>query len=144
MRHYEIVFLVHPDQSEQVPAMIERYRSLIEGAEGKIHRLEDWGRRQLSYPINKVHKAHYVLMNVECSLETLREIESAFKFSDAVLRHLVIKRKQAVTTPSPLVKEAQEEDRADRPSADENDKGESGGGEGDVDEEAAETATKVE
>ncbi|MHB8535812.1 MAG: 30S ribosomal protein S6, partial [Sulfuricaulis sp.] len=81
MRHYEVVFLVHPDQSEQVPAMIERYRSLIESAKGAIHRLEDWGRRQLAYPINKVHKAHYVLMNIECELETLRELESAFRFN---------------------------------------------------------------
>jgi small subunit ribosomal protein S6 len=105
MRHYEVVFLVHPDQSEQVPAMIERYRAIIESAKGAIHRLEDWGRRQLAYPINKVHKAHYVLMNIECELATLRELESAFRFSDAVLRSLVIKRKQAMTTPSPLIKQ---------------------------------------
>jgi small subunit ribosomal protein S6 len=105
MRHYEVVFLVHPDQSEQVPAMIERYRAIIESAKGAIHRLEDWGRRQLAYPINKVHKAHYVLMNIECELASLRELESAFRFSDAVLRSLVIKRKQAVTTPSPLIKQ---------------------------------------
>jgi small subunit ribosomal protein S6 len=111
MRHYEVVFLVHPDQSEQVPAMIERYRSIIESAQGKIHRLEDWGRRQLAFPINKVHKAHYVLMNIECALETLRELESAFRFSDAVLRSLVVKRKNAITEPSPLVKEAQEESK---------------------------------
>jgi small subunit ribosomal protein S6 len=108
MRHYEVVFMVHPDQSEQVPAMIERYRSLIESGKGAIHRLEDWGRRQLSYPISKVHKAHYVLMNIECGQETLRELESAFKFNDAVLRSLVIKRDVAVTTPSPLVKEKEE------------------------------------
>jgi len=108
MRHYEVVFLVHPDQSEQVPAMIERYRTLIEGGKGAIHRLEDWGRRQLAYSISKVHKAHYVLMNIECSLETLRELEAAFKFNDAVLRSLVIKRDAAVTTPSPLVKEKEE------------------------------------
>ncbi|MFL6649020.1 MAG: 30S ribosomal protein S6 [Sulfurifustis sp.] len=108
MRHYEVVFLVHPDQSEQVPAMIERYRTLIESGKGAIHRLEDWGRRQLSYPIHKVHKAHYVLMNIECSMETLRELESAFKFNDAVLRSLVIKRDAAVTAPSPLVKEKEE------------------------------------
>ena len=117
MRHYEVVFLVHPDQSEQVPAMIERYRSMIEGASGKIHRLEDWGRRQLAYPINKIHKAHYVLMNIECGLETLREIESAFRFSDAVLRWLSIARKTAVTEPSPLMKEKQEENRAQEASA---------------------------
>jgi len=108
MRHYEVVFLVHPDQSEQVPAMIDRYRSIIEGGQGRIHRLEDWGRRQLAYPINKVHKAHYVLMNIECALETLRELESSFKFSDAVLRSLVISRKNPVTAPSPLVKEKEE------------------------------------
>ena len=112
MRHYEIVFLVHPDQSEQVPAMIERYRSMIESAQGRIHRVEDWGRRQLAYSINKVHKAHYVLMNVECALETLRELESAFKFSDAVLRSLVIGRKGPVTEPSPMMKEKQQEERA--------------------------------
>ena len=112
MRHYEIVFLVHPDQSEQVPAMIERYRSMIEGAAGKIHRLEDWGRRQLAYPINKIHKAHYVLMNIECGQDTLNEIETAFRFNDAVIRSLTLARKTAVTTPSPLVKEKEEEARA--------------------------------
>ena len=112
MRHYEIVFMVHPDQSEQVPAMIERYRSIIEVAQGKVHRLEDWGRRQLAYPINKIHKAHYVLMNIECELATLREIESAFRFNDAVLRSLVINRKAAVTTPSPLMKEKESEEKA--------------------------------
>jgi small subunit ribosomal protein S6 len=117
MRHYEVVFLVHPDQSEQVPAMIERYRTMIESAKGAIHRLEDWGRRQLAYPLNKVHKAHYVLMNIECELATLRELESAFRFNDAVLRSLVIKRKQAVTSPSPLVKEAEEKSAAPAPSA---------------------------
>jgi len=109
MRHYEIVFLVHPDQSEQVPAMIDRYRSIIEGAEGHIHRLEDWGRRQLAYSINKVHKAHYVLMNIECSLETVRELENAFRFNDAVIRSLVLQRKKAETEPSPLAKEASQE-----------------------------------
>jgi small subunit ribosomal protein S6 len=112
MRHYEVVFLVHPDQSEQVPAMIERYRSMIEGAKGVIHRLEDWGRRQLAYPIAKVHKAHYVLLNIECTLETLRELESAFRFNDAVLRSLVIKRDRAVTATSPLAKEKEREDSA--------------------------------
>ena len=124
MRHYEVVFLVHPDQSEQVPAMIERYRSMIESAKGAIHRLEDWGRRQLAYPLNKVHKAHYVLMNIECELATLRELESAFRFNDAVLRSLVIKRKQAVTSPSPLVKEAEEKSAAPAPSAPEIEGGE--------------------
>jgi small subunit ribosomal protein S6 len=104
MRHYEVVFMVHPDQSEQVPGMIERYRSNIEGKGGKVHRLEDWGRRQLAYPINKIHKAHYVLMNIECDNETLAELDSAFRFNDAVLRNLVIKRKVAITTPSILIK----------------------------------------
>ncbi|MCR4302486.1 MAG: 30S ribosomal protein S6 [Sulfuricaulis sp.] len=115
MRHYEVVFMVHPDQSDQVPAMIERYRSMIESAQGMIHRLEDWGRRQLAYPLNKVHKAHYVLMNIECELATLRELESAFRFNDAVLRSLIIKRKHAVTTPSPLVKENEEKSAAPIP-----------------------------
>ncbi len=114
MRHYEIVFLVHPDQSEQVPAMIERYRGTIESQNGTIHRLEDWGRRQLAYPITKVHKAHYVLMNIECDGETLKELESAFRFNDAVLRHLTIKSKEAVTSPSPLVKPDDREESTER------------------------------
>ncbi len=105
MRHYEIVFIVHPDQSEQVPGMVERYTSLVTGKGGKIHRLEDWGRRQLAYPIQKIHKAHYVLMNIECDGESLNELEHSFKFNDAVLRHLTVKMKQAVTTPSPMMKE---------------------------------------
>ena len=105
MRHYEIVFIVHPDQSEQVPAMIERYKGMVLAAEGKIHRLEDWGRRQLAYPIQKLHKAHYVLMNIECDGEVLAELEHGFKFNDAVLRHLTIKMKRAVTEPSPMMKE---------------------------------------
>jgi small subunit ribosomal protein S6 len=105
MRHYEIVFIVHPDQSEQVPAMIERYKAVVATRNGQIHRLEDWGRRQLAYPIQKIHKAHYVLMNIECDQETLDEIEHAFKFNDAVLRHLTIKMKKAVTAPSPMMKE---------------------------------------
>ena len=109
MRHYEIVFLVHPDQSEQVPAMVERYRSMIETANGNIHRLEDWGRRQLAYTINKVHKAHYVLMNIECAQDTLQELESSFKFNDAVLRWLTVRRDEARTAPSPMAKERQEE-----------------------------------
>jgi len=100
MRHYEVVFLVHPDQSEQVPAMLERYRALIEGNGGKIHRLEDWGRRQLAYLIDKVHKAHYILMNIECDAETLKELDSLFYYNDAVLRNLVIKRDKAITEPS--------------------------------------------
>ncbi|MEO0421460.1 MAG: 30S ribosomal protein S6 [Pseudomonadota bacterium] len=119
MRHYEIVFLVHPDQSEQVPAMLERYRSIIEGAGGTIHRQEDWGRRQLAFPINKVHKAHYVLLNVECEKATLDEIVSAFRFNDAVLRHLVLTREEAVTEPSPMMRKDEEKDgrerRRDRP-----------------------------
>jgi len=110
VRHYEIVFLVHPDQSEQVPAMIDRYRALIEGADGRIHRLEDWGRRQLAYPINKVHKAHYVMMNVECSQATLDEMKSAFRFNDAVLRDLIIGRKEAETEPSALAKSKDDRD----------------------------------
>jgi small subunit ribosomal protein S6 len=115
MRHYEIVFMVHPDQSEQVPAMIERYRSMIEGGSGHIHRLEDWGRRQLAFPIAKVHKAHYVLMNVECGQKTLDELESAFRFNDAVLRNLVIKREEAVTEPSPMARAKEEgEERHER------------------------------
>ena len=105
MRHYEIVFIVHPDQSDQVPAMIERYKTLVTASNGAIHRLEDWGRRQLAYPIQKVHKAHYVLMNIECDAETLAELEHAFKFNDAVLRHLTVKMKHAVTAPSPMMKE---------------------------------------
>ncbi len=108
MKHYEVVFLVHPDQSEQVPAMIERYRSTIESQGGTIHRLEDWGRRQLAYPINKVHKAHYVLMNVECPIEAMKEIESAFRFNDAVIRNLILTTKEAVTEVSPLVKSKDE------------------------------------
>ncbi len=112
MRHYEIVFLVHPDQSEQVGAMIERYRSMIEGAGGQIHRLEDWGRRQLAYPIHKVHKAHYVLMNVECGAEALEELTSAFRFNDAVLRNLVVKRDHAIVEPSPIAQA--KEDQSDR------------------------------
>jgi len=105
MRHYEIVFIVHPDQSEQVPAMIERYRTLVTSKGGQIHRLEDWGRRQLAYPIQKIHKAHYVLMNIECNQEALDELEHAFRFNDAVLRHLTVKTKVAVTVPSAMMKE---------------------------------------
>ncbi len=142
MRHYEIVFLVHPDQSEQVPAMIERYRSMIESQEGAVHRLEDWGRRQLAYLINKVHKAHYVLMNIECKLETLRELESAFKFNDAVLRYLTIRRSAAVTTPSPLVKESQEESRPTEPR--DTDSGEDSGSSDDAGEVASAEESREE
>lgn len=111
MRHYEIVILIHPDQSEQVPAMLERYRGIVTGDGGSIHRLEDWGRRQLAYPIAKIHKAHYVLMNIECTSQALQELTNAFRFNDAVIRNLVIARDEAVTEPSPLVKarEAEEE-----------------------------------
>jgi small subunit ribosomal protein S6 len=105
MRHYEVVFIVHPDQSEQVPAMVERYRATISGKNGRIHRVEDWGRRQLAYPIAKVHKAHYVLMNIEVDGDTLDELEHAFKFNDAVLRHLTVGMNGPVTTPSPMMKE---------------------------------------
>ncbi len=119
MRHYEIVFIVHPDQSEQVPAMVERYKSLVTAREGKIHRLEDWGRRQMAYPIQKVHKAHYVLMNIECDGEALAELEHAFKFNDAVLRHLVVKMKNAVTTPSPMMKEEKARSLTAAPAAEE-------------------------
>ena len=105
MRHYEICFIVHPDQSEQVPAMVERYRGVIAQRNGVVHRLEDWGRRQLAYSIQKLHKAHYVLMNIECDGETLGELEHSFKFSDAVLRHLIVRMPKAVTAPSPMMKE---------------------------------------
>lgn len=107
MRHYEIVFLVHPDQSEQVPAMVERYRSMVQESGGTVHRLEDWGRRQLAYPINKLHKAHYVLMNIECDATTLAELESIFRFNDAIIRNLTVKMDAAVTEPSPLKKEGE-------------------------------------
>jgi small subunit ribosomal protein S6 len=109
MRHYEIVFLVHPDQSEQVPAMIDRYKSMIGAGNGSVHRLEDWGRRQLAFPIAKVHKAHYVLMNIECDQKTLGELTGAFRFSDAVLRHLVVQMDEAVTEPSPMAKAEEDE-----------------------------------
>lgn len=112
MRHYEIVFLVHPDQSEQLPAMLERYRQTIESDGGRIHRLEDWGRRQLAYPIQKVHKAHYTLMNIECTPQVIQELTSAFRFNDAVLRDMVFGREEAVTGPSPLAKEEESGDRA--------------------------------
>ncbi len=105
MRHYEICFIVHPDQSEQVPAMVERYKGIVAARKGTVHRLEDWGRRQLTYPLAKVHKAHYVLMNIECDAETLNELEHAFRFNDAVLRHLTVKMTKAVTAPSPMMKE---------------------------------------
>jgi len=114
MRHYEIVFLVHPDQSEQVDAMVDRYRAMIEKGGGRIHRLEDWGRRQLAYLIDKIHKAHYVLMNVECDQDTLDELESAFRFNDAVIRSLFLTRKSAVTEASPMMQEVEAEREAER------------------------------
>ena len=118
MRHYEIVFIVHPDQSEQVPAMIERYRTMVTGPGGRIHRLEDWGRRQLAYPIQKVHKAHYVLMNIEVGQEILDELENAFKFNDAVLRHLTVSKREAETGPSPMMKEEKSRNVTDGPAGD--------------------------
>jgi small subunit ribosomal protein S6 len=121
MRHYEVVFLVHPDQSAQVPAMVDRYRTIIESASGSIHRFEDWGRRQLAYPINKVHKAHYVLMNIECDQPTLDELESSFRFNDAVLRSLTIRRDEAVTEVSHLAKAGHGDAEAGRSFDDEGD-----------------------
>ncbi len=105
MRHYEIVFIVHPDQSEQVPAMIERYKAMVTQGAGKVHRIEDWGRRQMAYPIAKVFKAHYVMLNIEINQATLEELEHAFKFNDAVLRHLIVQKVAAETGPSPMMKE---------------------------------------
>ncbi|MGY4879667.1 30S ribosomal protein S6 [Vreelandella aquamarina] len=119
MRHYEIVFMVHPDQSEQVPAMVERYTSIVSENAGTVHRLEDWGRRHLAYPINKIHKAHYVLMNVECNGETLEEIENIFRFNDAIIRSMVVRCKEAVTEASPMMKPVEEkrQRREERPRA---------------------------
>ncbi|MGB5210982.1 MAG: 30S ribosomal protein S6 [Gammaproteobacteria bacterium] len=125
MRHYEIVFLVHPDQSEQVPAMVERYRGIIEADNGKIHRQEDWGRRQLAHPINKIHKAHYVLFNIECGKSALDELLGAFRFNDAVLRHLVIHRDEAVTEASPMAKSSESDDRPPRRRDDSDDRDDS-------------------
>ena len=118
MRHYEIVFIVHPDQSEQVPAMIDRYKATLAAAGGKIHRMEDWGRRQMAYMIDKLAKAHYVCMNIECDQKTLEELEHAFKFNDAVLRHLIIKTKKAETEPSIMMKEVQREEARKSAQAD--------------------------
>jgi small subunit ribosomal protein S6 len=141
MRHYEVVFLVHPDQSEQVPAMIERYRSGIEAKGGTIHRLEDWGRRQLAYPINKIHKAHYVLMNIECDKEALEELESAFRFNDAVLRNMVIRRDEAITEVSQLAKSQDEDESASsRRQEDEDDDDD----DDELDTEAAEAAADAD
>jgi small subunit ribosomal protein S6 len=119
MRHYEIVFLVHPDQSEQVPAMVERYTNLITEDGGQVHRLEDWGRRQLAYPINKIHKAHYVLMNIECSDSVLSELNDTFRYNDAIIRNLVIRRKDAVTDVSPIKASEGREDRRSAPQREE-------------------------
>jgi small subunit ribosomal protein S6 len=110
MRHYEIVLLIHPDQSEQVPAMLERYRNLVTAAEGKVHRVEDWGRRQLAYMIQKLAKAHYLCLNIECSGETLAELETGFRFNDAVLRHMTVKKDKAETTPSIMMKAVEREE----------------------------------
>ncbi|MCC5872210.1 MAG: 30S ribosomal protein S6 [Gammaproteobacteria bacterium] len=144
MRHYEIVFLVHPDQSEQVPSMVERYKAIIEEGKGQIHRLEDWGRRQLAYPINKIHKAHYVLMNVECNKEAIEEIENVFRFNDAIIRNMILNIDEAVTEPSPMVKperESRDRDRGERRGDDDrgerrgdDDRGESRRGRDDDDE----------
>ena len=132
MRHYEIIFLVHPDQSAQVPAMVERYRALIETAAGAVHRLEDWGRRQLAYPINKIHKAHYVLMNIQCDQATLEELESGFRFNDAVLRSLTIRKDLAVTEPSPMARKESQESHSIRD--DDSDEAGSAGSTGSADE----------
>ncbi len=122
MRHYEVVFLVHPDQSEQVPAMLERYKGMIQTGGGVIHREEDWGRRQLAYPINKIHKAHYLMLNIECGQESLDELTTLFKFNDAIIRHMVLGREEAVTEPSHMAKSVEEErrresERAERDAA---------------------------
>jgi len=139
MRHYEIVFIVHPDQSEQVSAMIERYRSLVTTGNGKVHRVEDWGRRQLAYPIQKVHKAHYVLMNVECDQAVLDELGHAFKFNDAVLRHLTVIMDQAVTEPSVMMKE--EKSRQIVGQAAQSSRGSGSGDESEESEEEAEASS---
>ncbi len=143
MRHYEIVFLVHPDQSEQVPGMVERYTNSIKEDGGQVHRMEDWGRRQLAYSINKIHKAHYILMNIECSDKVLEELTTTFRYNDAVLRHLVIREDEAITEESPILKA--EKDNRDR-RARRDDESDSGQGD-DADEdntESAETADEQE
>jgi len=136
MRHYEIVFLVHPDQSEQVPGMVERYRAGIEGKGGTIHRLEDWGRRQLAYPIQKAHKAHYVLMNIECGQDALDDLLSSFRFNDAVLRNMVIKRDEAITEPSMLAKSADGRDERKGRGRGDREEGEERGDDDDADDDA--------
>ncbi|MCX8049149.1 MAG: 30S ribosomal protein S6 [Methylohalobius sp.] len=134
MRHYEIVFLVHPDQSPQVPAMLERYRAMIENNGGKIHRLEDWGRRPLAYSIQKLHKAHYVLMNIECDQKTIQELQSHFRFNDAILRDLIIRREEAITEPSPMAKEAESQTIAERSASEEGEESEETAEEASIDE----------
>ncbi len=146
MRHYEIVFLVHPDQSEQVPAMVERYRGIIEANDGVIHRQEDWGRRQLAYPINKVYKAHYTLLNIECNQAAVDELTSAFKFNDAVIRHMVMLMSKPATGASPLIKKDESKAEERRPSDDEADDAdvEAIVADADVDDAGAETAVDSE
>ena len=146
MRHYEIVTLVHPDQSEQVPAMIERYTRLVNDDGGTVHRVEDWGRRQLAYPINKIHKAHYILMNIECSQDALAELQHNFRFNDAVIRDLVVRKDEAVTEPSPMKAENREERRDERPRRDtgSDSSAEESDGAGDGDEESAEATSTGE
>ncbi|MEN1940558.1 30S ribosomal protein S6 [Luteimonas sp. MJ246] len=140
MRHYEIVFLVHPDQSEQVPAMVERYKTLIEGAEGKIHRLEDWGRRQLAYPIDNLVKAHYVMLNIEVGQAVLDELIEGFRFNDAVLRHLVVRREEAETEQSLIMKNKDEKpEKSDRPERGERRRRDDEAGEGEGEKPAAES-----
>ena len=141
MRHYEIVFMVHPDQSEQVPAMIERYKALIEADKGKIHRLEDWGRRQLAYPIENLVKAHYVLMNIECGQKALTELTDGFRYNDAVLRHIVLSREEAETEPSLILKSKDEKgDKPERGERRRRDEDETAIGTADIADDSAEAA----
>ena len=146
MRHFEICFMVHPDQSEQVPAMLERYRSMVEGNKGTIHRVEDWGRRQLAFPIAKLHKAHYILMNIECDGDTVAELEAIFRFNDAVLRHLTVRRQSAIVEQSLMMTAKEEKDRSSR-SYDERKRARSDGegkeDSGAVDKVAAEVAVEA-
>lgn len=141
MRHYEIVIMVHPDQSEQVPAMLERYRAMINASGSTIHRLEDWGRRQLAYPINKIHKAHYILMNIECDAETLEQLSSAFRFNDAVIRNLIIKRDEAITEPSLLIKSKDQDENA---GADTDDAKDDAGGDAGEDDDTDDDASSAD
>ena len=143
MRHYEIIFMVHPDQSEQVNGMVERYTKMVKDSGGTVHRLEDWGRRQLSYPINKIHKAHYVLMNIECGQEVLDELTSIFRYNDAIIRNLVIKRDEAVTEMSHIQK-AENENRERKARAVQRVRAEESTDAGDAGEEEAEEADSAE